>query len=233
MRRNAWTVVAAAVVGVLAGCSASPAPEHTCEERDRAAVRLPGTELPVTVHPLARLPQGMTDQEIEAALPPAKEQPSYEDQAMRELMRKTLRMVGAKGEMRPGRCEEHVFAEGEAGDYRCTVRYEDFETVWRVEFSGGSMTDVTGTMSMRSWLVTGLLTAPNVYASYGHASQKEAGLRCDKMPKVFRVEVAKPTRYECQSVFWWCSDGRWEGDRRNVSVGIDAQGDVAFDPRDD
>ncbi|MEV0521798.1 hypothetical protein AB0I66_00065 [Streptomyces sp. NPDC050439] len=171
----------------------------------------------------------LTDEQIEAALPPKKLRPSLMEQVMRRLMRDTVRMAGAVGDVRPGTCETVGSDRGEKRSQRCLVSYEGIDVVWNVRFTkidGGLWT----TAEYRAEPVTGVLTARKVYETAGWHYDKLSPQRCDRMPRLIRVErVGEPTRYQCQSRIHECIDDKgWRFRWVNSFVSVDEDGNVDY-----
>ncbi|WP_395571921.1 hypothetical protein [Streptomyces sp. BK79] len=227
MRPAVGVFTACAVALLVGGCSEPPS---VCAAENRpASPAVEGTRLPVEIAPRNDPPGDLTGEQIDAALPPEEPRPSLTDKVMRGLMYDTVRMAGAVGDVRPGRCETAVPARGEERSQRCTVTYEGLDVVWEVRFTridGGLWT----TAEYQVKPVTGVLTARKVYQSAGWNYDELSARRCDRMPELIPVEgVGKPTRYQCQMRVHECVDEKgWRFWWENSSVSVDEDGNVDF-----
>jgi hypothetical protein len=209
------------MVASIGGCSEPPTVCGTTP----ASPRVEGARLPVELAPRGRIPAGLTDRQIAAALPPADPKGSLIKGVMRGLMGDTLKMAGVLGDVEPGACAAIAPAENDGSSERCSVKYEGYEAVWNVRFTDVEPGQMT-TARYRATPVVGLLTARRVYA-WGSWDGKQ---RCDRLPAVIRVDgVGTPTKYACQQRYDECHSDNGRGWRFwwvNQAVTIDENGNV-------
>ncbi|WBB60920.1 hypothetical protein O7599_36470 [Streptomyces sp. WMMC500] len=225
---------AAVVVALLGGCSEEAS---GCDAEYRLS-EVKGEKRPVRIEPSTHHP-GLTDRELEKALPSPEHEDELNAKVLNHLRQETVRMAGVIGETGPGRCAGEVDRpRGET--VRCTVTYEGVSVPWLVTSKG--MTSGSAGAFSQDFVYTAkplrtLHTARSVYDWYAWETGKNGTTegplapvdpRCDRLPEVFTAEPGKETGYFCQDVSKTCTDDvqhiRW-GDR---PIRAEENGDLSF-----
>ncbi|MGW6063066.1 hypothetical protein [Streptomyces sp. NPDC055189] len=121
----------------------------------------------------------------------------YIEHVKYELATRTVKMAGVPARTSTT-CDKKSVRPAAGAKVTCTVTYEGIKVTWPVEFTGkpgfGGMGD--GYEAQPS---TGILTreAALTYFLGNHREPNQTKHRCTPMPRVTKVPLGQPTKYQC------------------------------------